>query len=209
LVVIVATLFDFVTKKQAFTMTFLVAQQSVTIRKVSNMKKDFNKYVKSLDEKGLAKELKMLYDKFELVRKYYKAELSEDANSILAEYKLKLKKEYFPTRGYGKASSGTSRKVVIEFKKIATHSSDVVELWLYRTEMMLEYTLTYGDIDEHFYNSLYTGFAEACKLISKEALHKHYQDDCLKLINMSEELGWGVPDDLHSAYMEYFDAKKT
>lgn len=171
------------------------------------MKKDFNKYIKSLDEEGLTKELKTLYDKFPLIRKYYKTELSEDSSAVLAEYKAKLKKEYFPTRGYGKASSGNSRKVVTEFKKVSTHSSDLVELWLYRTEMMLEYTLAYGDIDEPFYNSLYTGFAEACKLIGKEALHKHYQDDCLKLVNMSEELGWGVYDDLYGEYMECFEGR--
>ena len=137
------------------------------------MKREFNKYLKSLDKDGLTKELKKLYDKFDLVRKYYEIELSQNSDDVLKEYKLKLKKEYFPARGYGSARSGASRKIISEFKKVSVHQSDVVELLLYRTEMMLEYTLAYGDIDMAFYNSLCSSFSQACKIITKEVLQKY------------------------------------
>ena len=37
---------------------------------------------------------------------------------------------------------------------------------------MLKFTMTYGDIDEAFYNSLTRSFDEACKLTKKEKLEK-------------------------------------
>jgi len=114
------------------------------------MKKELNKYLSSLSEKELIKEVKKLYDKFGDVKKYYEMELGDNSEKILAEYKAKIKKEYFPTRGYGRARNSVSRKVVLDFKKIAIHQKDVVELLLYRVEMMLKFTNAYGDIDEPF-----------------------------------------------------------
>lgn len=167
------------------------------------MKKELNKYLNSLSEKELIQELKKLYDKFEPIRQYYAMELSDDSEKVLAEFKARIKKEYFPNRGFGRASSKASRKVVTDFKKIAVHKKDVVDLLLYRTEMMIEFTAAYGDIDEAFYNSLSSGFAEACKLIKREKLETHFSVYCQELISQCYNFGWGVYDDLKGAYQEY------
>ena len=81
------------------------------------MKREFTKYIKSLDKTGLYKELQKLYSKIPEVAKYYEMDLSPNTDKIVAEYKKKLKNEYFPTRGYGKARNGISRRIVLNFKK--------------------------------------------------------------------------------------------
>lgn len=167
------------------------------------MKKELNKYLASLSEKELIQEVKKLYDKFEPVRQYYAMELSADSEKVLADFKARIKKEYFPNRGFGRASSSASRKVVSDFKKIAVHKKDVVELLLYRTEMMIDFTAAYGDIDEAFYNSLGSGFAEACKLIKREKLETYFRPLCQELISKSYDFGWGVYDELKGTYREY------
>lgn len=164
------------------------------------MKREFNKYLKSLGKEELIKELQKLYGKFDSVQQYYKLELSEDSEAVLAEFKAKIKKEYFPTRGYGAARNNVSRKVIIEFKKISVHPKDVVELLLYRVEKMLEFTLTYGDIDEPFYNSLISSFEQACELIEKEQLQTYYKIYCQELIGQSTNFGWGVYEELNYYY---------
>lgn len=168
------------------------------------MKWEFNKYLKSLSEKELIKELQKLYTKFEPVRKYYQLELSGDTEAIVKEFKDRIKKEYFPARGYGQARSSVSRKVITEFKKISIHPKDVVELLLYRTEMMLEFSLAYGDMDEGYYNSIYSSFNEACKLIAKEKLQKYYIQYCRKFIVYSDQVGWCVSFDLDYSFREHF-----
>ena len=70
-----------------------------------------------MSEKELIQEIKKLYDNFEPVRQYYGMELSDDSEKVLAEFKARIKKEYFPNRGFGRASSKASRKVVSDFKK--------------------------------------------------------------------------------------------
>ncbi len=169
------------------------------------MKSELNKYLKTLSKEELIKEVKKLYDKISGVKEFYKIDLSSDTSKIVQEYKEKIKKEYFPKRGYGKARSGVSRKVISDFKKISIHKKDVVELLLYRTEMMLEFTSEYGDIDEPFYNSLESSFAEACKLIHKEQLQKYYRKYCQELVSKAYSFGWGVYDSLKYDYQEYVE----
>jgi hypothetical protein len=171
------------------------------------MKREFNKYLKSLSEKELVKELQKVYSKFEPVRKYYQLELSDNSEAILSEFKAKIKKEYFPSRGYGRARNSVSRKVITDFKKISVHKKDLVELLLYRAEMMLEFTSNYGDIDQPFYNSLGSSFEEACKLIKKEKLETHYKIYCRELVGKSYNFGWGIYYDLAYSFEQNFEEK--
>ena len=91
----------------------------------------------------------------------------------------------------------------MEFKKISVHKKDVIELLLYRTEMMIEFSKEYGDMNESYYNSLETGFTEACKLIREERLKHSFNEYCQKLIDLSYNFGWGVYDSLKYAYEGY------
>jgi len=169
------------------------------------MKRALNKYLKTLSKDELIQEVKKLYDKIGEVKEFYKMALSSDTSKVVEEYKEKIKKEYFPQRGDRAARSSVSRKVISDFKKISVHPKDVIELLLYRTEIMLEFTAKYGDIDEPFYNSLESSFAEACKLIKKEFLQENYQMYCQELVSKANPFGWGVYDNLKDTYEEYLE----
>lgn len=105
-----------------------------------SVKTELNKYLKDLSRPELEKEVKKLYSKFKEVKKYYEMEFCEDTTEILNEYKDKIKQEYFPKRGFGKARNSVSKKVISDFKKISIFQKDVIELLLYRVEMMIEFT---------------------------------------------------------------------
>ncbi|MBL4650403.1 MAG: hypothetical protein JKY03_11795, partial [Aureispira sp.] len=143
----------------------------------------------------------------ESVKKYYQLELSGDSTEVVKEYKERIRKEYFPNRGYGAARSSVSRKVISDFKKISIHTKDVVILLLYRTEMMLEFTIAYGDIDEAFYNSLESSYEQACKLIKSETLQVEYQIYCQELVGKANNFGWGVYEGLEDSFEECFGEK--
>lgn len=167
-------------------------------------KKELTKYLKQATKTELEKEVKKLYDKFKEVKKYYKIEFTNDTTEIVNEYKAAIRKEYFPNRGFGKARSNVSRKVVTDFKKISIFQKDVIELLLYRTEVMLEFTNTYGDIDEAFYNSLTRSFDEACKLIRQEQLEGDFRIYCKELMRAAYNFGWGCYDAMNYSYEQYF-----
>jgi HEPN domain-containing protein len=147
----------------------------------------------------------MLFSKFDQVKEYYESTLT-DSSEILAEYKAKLEKEYMPKRGYGKARSSEARKIVSEFKKVAKNVEDVIELILYRAEIMLAFTNAYGDIDMPFYDTLCRAYEEACKLIVKYNLQEKYKAQCEGMIDKTRNFGWGVTDDMEQVFEEYFKA---
>jgi hypothetical protein len=168
------------------------------------MKRDFIKYIKTLDEKGLAAELQKLYSKFPKIKKYYEMELSPTTDKIVGEYKVKIKKEYFRPTSLGKARSGVSRQLISEFKKIAIYESDVIELWVYRTEMMAAHVAKRSYIKEALYNSLVSSYETTCKLIVKEKLEAEFEPRCRTVINTVYNYGWGLPDRLKEVYEAYF-----
>ena len=166
-------------------------------------KAQFEKHLQSLGPAGVYRELLMLFSRFDQVKEYYESALA-DSSKILAEYKAKLEKEYMPKRGFGKARSSEARKIVSEFKKVAKNAEDVIELILYRVQMMLDFTNEYGDIDMPFYDTLCRAYEEACKLIAKYQLHEKYKDKCAKMIDETRNFGWGATDDMEQTFKEYF-----
>lgn len=170
-----------------------------------SVKREFSRYIKSLEKPELEKELKKLFDKIPAVSQYYELELSEDTTAVLEDYKAKIRKEYFPNRGYGNARSSVSKKYISDFKRISVFPKDVIELLLYRTEMMIDFTNLYGDMEEPFYTSLVNSFGEACKMIRKENLEEEFKDHCIRLIDKTEDLGWGVSDGLWCYFQNYID----
>lgn len=169
------------------------------------MKRELTKYLKTLTEKELIAEVKKLYDKFDPVRKYYELELGGNSEKVLSEYKAKIEKEYFPARGFGKARSSVSRKVIADFKKISVFPKDLIDLMLYRTEMMLDFTNAYGDMDEAFYTSIESGFEQACKLIVQEKMEPYFRAYCEELIRKSNGLGYGVSEELYGIFEDHFE----
>ena len=170
-----------------------------------NMKRELKKYLNSLEEKELINEIVKLYDKFKPVKQYYELELGNDSSKLLDEFKEKIRKEYLPTRGFGRARSSIARKIVADFRKISIHSKDLVDLMLFRTEIMIEFSETFGDIDEQFYSSLESSFEQACKIIRKEKLESHVKIYCQELVSRTRDFGWGVFDQLSHILEEYIE----
>lgn len=166
-------------------------------------KRELTKYLKQATKAELEKEVKKLYDKFKEVKSYYEIEFTSDTTEIVNKHKAAIKKEYFPSRGFGKARNSVSRKVITDFKKIAVFQKDVIDLLLYRVEMMLKFTNAYGDIDEAFYNSLERSFDDACRLIHKEKLIDAYKIYCKELIDQTSHFGWGVTDAMEYSFSQY------
>lgn len=174
----------------------------------TSVKTQLSKYLKEMTKQDLEKEVKKLYTKFKPVKDFYEMELSGDTTQLVKTAKDQIRKEYFPTRGYGKARSSVSRKVISDFKKIAIFQRDVIDLLLYRVEMMLDFTNEYGEITDAFYVSLESSFEEACKLIEKEKLQAEYKNACKMLVNEAKDFGWGVYEGLSGSFEDVYPEER-
>ena len=167
-------------------------------------KRDLTKYLNALSKEELIKEVEKLYQKFKEVKSFYDIELSGYTAAIVQKVKDKIKKEYMPDSGFGKASSSEIKKVIIEFTKVSIYPRDLIDIILYRVEMAIEFTNAYGDIDIPFYNSAVNAFHKALELIQKEMLEEEFKVRCNEIVYSTRKIGWGFHIEIENAYDDYF-----
>ena len=153
------------------------------------MKRDFLKLLAELDEDELREELKALYERFPVLREYYKMELSGNTRKLLEKYKAALRKTFFTgRRRMGKRARSNSAKVIKDFKEISIHAKDVIELQFYRVAVMVEAMEYYNVDNESFCNSMFKSFVQAAELAQKELMLDTFKPTAEAIV-----AAWGGP----------------
>jgi Family of unknown function (DUF6155) len=170
---------------------------------------NLKKHLQNLRKEDLVEEILKLAKKFKEVKNHYEMDLGgqEKQAEIVAEFKQKIKKQYFPTRGYGDPKASEVRKILSDFKKISIFPYDIVDLTLYRVEMAVNFTNAYGDIDEQFYNSTENNYEDALKIIRTNGLEAHFINRCMTIAHNCQNIGWGFGDTMNDLTEEYLDTK--
>jgi hypothetical protein len=75
---------------------------------------------------------------------------------------------------------------------------------LYYVEMGVQFTNTYGDIDEAFYNSMESMYQSAVKHIVKHEMEAQFEERCRRIVSETSDIGWGFHDQLSDIYEEHF-----
>ncbi len=162
-------------------------------------------YFSHLSKEDLLKELSEIMKRFPQVKQYYQSRFNTNAqHELLEQYKKKLKNQFFPDRGFGKAGLSVARKVVTDYKKIASNKEDIIDLMLFYVEQGVLFTFEYGDIDEPFYNSMESMYVNTLQLIKKENLLEQFRDRCKMIVDKTSDMGWGFHDTLADYYEESF-----
>lgn len=149
------------------------------------------KHLQSLTQEDLVEEILKLAKRFKDVKAYYDMDLGGEARqkAILDDYKKKLDKDFVPRDGHPSISK--QRSLISEFKKISVFPYDVIDLLLYRVECGVDFTNSYGDMWEGYYDSIAGSYEEALKLIQKNGLKSHFLNRCLIISKESRDIGWG------------------
>jgi len=170
------------------------------------MKRDFLRLLKELDEDELREELRALYERFPVLREYYKMELSGNTKALLDKYKKTLRKTFFTgRRNMGRRARSNSNKVIKDFKAIAIHQKDVVELYFYRVACMVE-AMEHYDVDsEQFYLSMFKSFSAAAELAQKELMLETFRLAAEAIVQHFERIDYyGGGRDLRAKFGEYW-----
>ncbi|NJC27720.1 DUF6155 family protein [Neolewinella antarctica] len=139
------------------------------------MKKDFNRLLKEIDADDMREELRVLYDRFPVVREYYKMELGESTKAVVDKYKADLRKAFFSSkRRVSRRGRSESKKVLKAFSLVSIHPRDLVELYFYRAEVMAEAVVHYRIENDSFLLATVKAFEEALVLAEKELLIESY-----------------------------------
>jgi uncharacterized protein YktA (UPF0223 family) len=164
------------------------------------------RYLKHASREHLATEITDLFTKFDVVRDYYQSKLApEDDTQVIEKYKSIIKNEFFPVRGFGEARLSIARKAVSDYKKVCRTKASLADLMLFYVEIGVEFTNTYGDIDEPFYNSMESMYKKAVEFIVENELQEVYERRCRRIVSDTSEIGWGFGNALSYIYEQHFE----
>ena len=170
------------------------------------MKKDFLRLLKELDEDELRDELKGLYERFPVLREYYKLELSGSTKAVLDKYKTEMRKAFFPSRSYrmNRRARSASNKVIKSFAEVSIHQRDLIELHFYRVMVMVEAIGHYYVENEAFYDSTMNYFHKSCEMARKEQMLNTFQAVAEAITEAFENCQYYGSYRLRDVYEEYW-----
>jgi hypothetical protein len=123
----------------------------------------------------------------------------EAVESLFQEYRKKVEQEFFPEHGHGKLGLKAAKNAISEFRKLTGDVKRSLELKLIYVENGVRFTLTYGDIDERFYNSMESMYADIINQVNKDEtgeLFEEFEERIEAIVWDTREVGWGFHDNL-------------
>ena len=141
-------------------------------------KKGLKKYLCSLNNEELQSEIIKLFEKFDQVKHYYTAELSNDTQELLSKYKLKIEKEFHraSTRSSNSYRITEINNIIKEFEKVSVFSIDIIELKIYRIVLAIKLVKEHRIDDQAFYGSIAGHYQKVLKQINTTYLEEYFSD---------------------------------
>lgn len=181
-------------------------KQAAGKKPVKLTKSVLNKHLKQLNNDQLIDLVKACYGASKDMEKFLAIKIlgDEAVESLFQEYRKKVEKEFFPDRGHGKLRLQEAKNAISEFKRLTENVKYTLELKLIYVENGVEFTLCYGDIDERFYYSMASMYADIISTVNEDEeaeLFDEYEDRIEAIVAKTEEIGWGFHDqlaDLHA-----------
>lgn len=129
----------------------------------------------------------------------------EYALELLSKARKKIRNEFFPDRGLGRLSLSTAKAAIRDFRRVCRNPMHYIDLQLYYIECGVEFTNTYGDIDEPFYNSMermYRDVINALNTLSDDSMTQMFYDRLKAIVEDTSDIGWGFHDGLRDTFSE-------
>jgi hypothetical protein len=164
---------------------------------------ELKKALREFEQKELINLLTELYKLNGDVKEYLSIKFSgeEAIDELYMKTKKKITDEFFPDKGFGKMRLAEAKKAISNFQKITDHRVKAIDLMLYYVEIGTEFTNTYGDIDERFYNSMNSMYNKVADECDKDVeMFNSLKERLYSVVEESDGIGWGYHDDLANRY---------
>jgi hypothetical protein len=149
-------------------------------------KNDFIKFITTISEEDLRKEMELLYDKYKDVKKHYTMELGseKDRATIFSAARKTILKSY-SRRGYRPKSPKLMKlnNIIKEMETISIFDHELVEFYLFNIETALEFNKTFGYYSEPFENFISRNYVKTLEKIHSAALRDDYKENLDEIVN--------------------------
>lgn len=143
---------------------------------------------------------------FDVVQDYYAQELMTpaDRKAMLEQYKKKIYGQFYSRSGMPRDPSNSElRNILAEFEQVSVVPADVVELFLYRVEMAVEFANDFGGMPEGDYNTALTAFKKCLKIICEHKLEPYFKERCRTITAGKENYDYYFREGLNDLYFEF------
>ena len=167
---------------------------------------DLKRFLSKKSDDQLKEEIIEIFKLYPNIREYYAVKVnSGNEDELLQKYKKIVKNEFFPDRGFGKLRYAILKKAVSDFVKVSKIPTNFAELMVFYVELGVEFTNTFGDIDEKFYNNILMMYDKALNYVSKEDLEDIFLRRLRGIMDRGNGIGWGFSENLCELYYSYFE----
>jgi len=164
---------------------------------------DLKKELKKLDKDELVDLVVELYKKNKSVKEFFDFYVNPNEKGLFEKYRDKVFEAFYPKRGFGlKLKDG--KQAISDFKKFGTSLDLLADLMLFYVETGVDFTNDFGDIDENFYSSLEKMYVQALILMRKENLLDNFSDRAKKVMENTNDIGWGFGDYILAVYYDFY-----
>lgn len=167
--------------------------------------RELRKYLKELSKKELEDEIVHLFKNFPSVKEYYSSMINPELNKdLLEKYKKIIMKEFTVVNYKYNISYKACRDAIKSFNKVCNQKDLVAELMFYYAEVGIEFTKTYGDINEQFYVNIASAYEKALFYVFDNDIEDDLKDKAYYLMEKGQGIGWGFSDWLEDLYYNYY-----
>jgi hypothetical protein len=166
-------------------------------------KREVKQELKKLEHDQLLALIMELYDKHKVVKAQLDFFAVMDEAKLMEPYRKRVTNAIGGRNGLS-LNLADGKAAIAEFKKMGASPHSIAELYLYYTELGVQFTIDFGDIDARFYNSVSSAFHAACKIIHAENLQETFRDRAERIKDQTSWMGWGFGDEIGEIYLRYF-----
>lgn len=166
---------------------------------------EIKKALKSYDKELLLSIIMDCYKQSKDVKNYIHVLLNpeEAIEELYQKSKHQILHEFFPPRGFGKIRLSIAKKAITEFRSLSNDELRTIDLMIYYVEVGVNFTNTYGDIHDQFYDSMISMYGNVInKIMGKENLYNQFHVRLETIVQQTDGIGWGFHDDLSHLFGE-------
>jgi hypothetical protein len=169
-------------------------------------RRELRKHLQGLTQEQLINHLLHLGESFKDVQAYLQnVAHPADDETVRARYRQIIQNEFFPAHGLGHARLAVARKAVTDYRKVAASADGAADLMLAYVEAGVQFTRTYGDMDEPFYRSMERMYASALEWIVTHGLEDAFRPRAAAVVAATTGMGWWFHDTLTDIYLRWLD----
>ncbi|SDR81089.1 DUF6155 family protein [Gramella sp. MAR_2010_147] len=150
-------------------------------------KRDFKKYIRSLEKEDLEEQILDLYNRFDDVKIFYNFVFNPNEEKLVKEAKFKISKEYFPPNNRKpKKRRSIAHKLIKHFLKLEMEAHSLADVMFYNIEIAQTFSKDKENITESFEKSMLKSYEQATEYVISNGISSEFGS---RINNIAEEAG--------------------